>query len=189
MKNVELGTQEYWNDVYSGKDKAKVKAQRGGHENERFEVVAKHIEGPVVLDVASGYAALPKYLKTHRPDLMVTAVDFSKEAIQRSGWRPYYLLDVCREIPWPEKFFDSIVCCQGLGYMASPDQFLRNAQRAAKKLIVTVSDADRAPHVHQHEFTLESLRALLSSYGTIEVVFATDSIMLFAKVDFGREIL
>lgn len=182
----DLSTAAYWNDVYTGRDKAKVAKQRGGHESARFEEVLRVLEGPAVLDVASGYAGFPKFVKTRMPKIQVTAMDFSREAQVRSQWTPYVVGDACLAMPFLDKQFNTVVCCQGLGYMASPAGFLTQARRVGRKLILTVGDRDRTNEdKHTWEFTSESLSALLGQFGKIEMLYPMSSPLIFAKVDMG----
>ncbi len=175
----EMSTTKYWNDIYRGTSKA----QPGGHEGDRFsEVMRRFKPGPeMILDAAAGYATLAKRIRSTYPEKTVEALDFSMEAKLRSAFTPYYLRDA-EQMDFDAKSFDTIICCQGMGYMESPDKFAVEAGRVGKRLILTVSNGLPAAGV-RWEFTEASLRDLFS-HGTFTELYLSNPAMWFGVVTF-----
>lgn len=184
--NEEMSTVEYWEQIYQGKSKA----QPGGHEADRFARVMELFKpGPErVLEIAAGYAALAKRIRNKYPEKLVSALDFAPEAAKRSGFQPYHIADA-ENTGLPSDSFDTIVCCQGMGYMASPEAFLKEASRLAfpvsgpsfGRLVLTVSDGIPSAGT-RHEWNAMGLLQLLEGYGVVTNLWEGHPSILIAEV-------
>ena len=178
--NEEMSTVRYWNEIYAGISHA----QPGGHEADRFAEVMKHLSPAYesILEVAAGYAALAKRIVAAFPKKTVVALDFSPEAAKRSGFKPYHVGDASK-MPFVDKEFDTVICCQGMGYMEDPRAFLRECARVSSRLILTVSKGKPAAGT-RWEFDEQSLTSMLAEYGAVQRIYATKPALLFAVVVF-----
>lgn len=176
-----ITTREYWAKVYTGKnDNAKVDASntvRPANPFDRFSWVAQYAEGLQVLGVASGHAHIEKRIKALHPDWKVVASDQTKAAKEVANYSPYLIMDAYN-IQLPGKLMDTIICCQAMEYMDDQDRFLKEAQRVARKLLITVPIGEMAKWSQLRIYTEENVRELLATYGTIEVFERHDDLLL-----------
>lgn len=180
--NEEMSTVEYWELIYKGKSNA----QPGGSVSDRFAQVMEFFrERPeTVLEVGAGYATFAKRLRSTYREKAVSALDFSPEAAERSGFKPYHVADACNT-GLPSKSFDTIVCCQTMGYLADPDAFMREMSRIGKRLLLTVSNG--VPRYGtRHDWNFETLQAFLERHGTVTALRSAQPALLLAEVLFPK---
>lgn len=177
---------DYWNRIYSGKNmNAKVDSSntvRPAKVFDRFDIVVKHAEGPRILGIASGHAHIEKRIKAAHPDWMVTASDQADEARKVANFEPYLKIDAY-DIPFVDKSFDTVICCQALEYMDDQERFIQEAKRVSNSLLITVPEGNMSSWSQLRIYTSENLMTLLDLYGVIEV-FEKHPSLLLAKVRF-----
>lgn len=179
---------EYWDKIYSGKnDNAKVDAsntERPRKVFDRFDWVARYVEGPYVLGVASGHAHIEKRIKAAHPKWHVVASDQAKEAVNVANYPDYiilsaYSLRLRKSLPGDNiGKWTTIICTQALEYMEDLPAFFEEAKRVAYKLLITVPIGEMAKWSQLYIFTEESVREMLQPYGTIEVFERQDDLLL-----------
>jgi ubiquinone/menaquinone biosynthesis C-methylase UbiE len=176
-----ITTPEYWAKVYTGNNEnAKVDASntvRPKNTFDRFSWVAQYAEGPSVLGVASGHAHIEKRIKAAHPEWAVVASDQTKEALGVANFHPYEVMDAY-DIGFPDKTVDTIICCQALEYMDDEERFLKEAQRVARKLLITVPIGEMPKWSQLRIYTEEYMFILLMPYGHIEVFERHDDLLL-----------
>lgn len=181
-----ITTPEYWDRVYNGKNNdAKVDAsntKRPANTFDRFDIVVKHAEGPAVLDIASGHAHICKRIKALHPSWFVQASDQSAEAKKVANFEPYAIIDAYN-IPFPDKFFQTIIITQALEYLDDPNRFMVEARRVAKKLLLTVPDGEMSSWSQLRIYRPKTLLDFLYQYGTVELLEMHPSLIL-AKLRF-----
>lgn len=172
----------YWNKIYEGKnDNAKVDASnliRPANTFDRFTWVAKHAEGPNVLEIAAGHAHISKRIKAVNPEWAVYASDQAESARKVAKYEPYYIFNAYK-IPFPDKFFTTVIACQCLEYMDDLTKFFTEAKRVADYLLVSLPIGSMAKWSQLYEFTEDSVRELIIPYGKIEVWERQDDLLLF----------
>lgn len=152
----------YWEDIYSGK----VQAEPGGHEHLRYDAMLPLVEGPDVVDVGAGYAGFTKLLKAAK--FNATAVDFSVAAQRASGYEPYLVTDAVT-MPFEDRSFDTAIVSCTLEYVEEDQTLMAEIQRVAKTLILVVPKGKHDTCSQLREYTTESVEAMLSYYGTVEL--------------------
>lgn len=176
-----ITTPEYWNKIYTGNnDNAKVDAsntKRPANSFDRFSWVAKHAEGPRVLGIASGHAHIEKRIKAAHPDWLVVASDQAEDAQKVANYAPYLWMDAYN-IESDAKAWDTVICTQAMEYMEDQEQFLKEAQRVASWLIITVPIGDMAKWSQLRIYSEESVYALLEPYGTIVLTDRANDLFL-----------
>lgn len=176
---------EYWNDFYSGKNNT-------GQDNsntirppstfDRFELVLKHIEGDVILDIGSGHARICKMIKARWSGKIVIASDQSPKARDAANFEPFVITSGYH-IPFPNKFFSTLICTQTLTLMDDPDKFLEEAKRVGKKIIITIANGEDRLWSQVHAYNETTLSELLSRYGKVELMELHFGLLL-AKLKF-----
>lgn len=160
-----ITTPEYWNKIYEGKnDNAKVDASnttRPANPFDRFTWVAQLAEGPNVLEVAAGHAHISKRIKQAHPDWAVYASDQAESAKKVARYLPYYIFSAY-EIPYPDKFFTTIIATQCLEYMDDLTKFFNEAKRVAEYLIFTVPLGEMSKWSQLRIFTFKTLSRLFT---------------------------
>src|SRR6478735_12344715 len=143
-----ITTPEYWDKVYTGQNEnAKVDAsntKRPANAFDRFGWVAGYAEGPHVLGVASGHAHIEKKIKATHPEWVVVASDQTKTARDVANYYPYWIMNAYNIQGFTGFRVDTIICCQAMEYMDDQDRFLKEAQRVARKLLITVPIGEMA---------------------------------------------
>lgn len=176
-----ITTPEYWSKVYAGQnDNAKVDAsntKRPANAFDRFGWVAGHAEGPHVLGVASGHAHIEKRIQAMHDDWKIIASDMTADAHKVARFDPYIIMNAYN-IGVPDKWANTIICAQAMEYMDNQDRFLKEAQRVARKLLITVPIGEMAKWSQLRIYTEENVRELLAPYGTIEVFERHDDLLL-----------
>jgi hypothetical protein len=176
-----ITTPEYWAKVYTGNNEnAKVDAsntKRTANAFDRFGWVASHAEGPRILGIASGHAHIEKRIRALHPDWKIVASDMTIAARIVANFNPYVEMNAYN-IQFADKCTDTIICCQAMEYMDDQDRFLKEAQRVASKLLITVPIGEMAKWSQLRIYTEENVRELLSPYGAIEVFERHDDLLL-----------
>ena len=182
-----ITTPEYWDKVYTGNNEnAKVDAsntKRPANSFDRFGWVAAYAEGPQILGIASGHAHIEKRISAMHPEWSVTASDQAPAGRAVAKYSMYMLFNAYN-IPFSDKAIDTIICCQAMEYMDNQDRFLKEAQRVARKLLITVPIGEMAKWSQLRIYTEENVRVLLAPYGTIEV-FERQNDLLLVKLKFN----
>lgn len=165
-----ITTPEYWNNIYEGKnDNAKVDASnttRPANPFDRFTWVAQLAEGPNVLEVAAGHAHISKRIKQANPSWAVYASDQAESAKKVARYLPYYIFSAY-EIPYPDKFFTTVIATQCLEYMDDLDRFFKEAQRVAEYLIFTVPIGEMSKWSQLYVFTEEIMQEIILQHSDI----------------------
>jgi ubiquinone/menaquinone biosynthesis C-methylase UbiE len=172
---------EYWNKIYSGKnDNAKVDASnttRPANTFDRFGWVAKYATGPHVLEVAAGHAHVSKRIKAAHPEWLVVASDQASDAVKVANY-PFYKVFSAYEIPYNEKEFNTIICCQAMEYMEDQERFLNEAKRVSYRLLISLPQGEMKKWSQLRIYTEENLKELLQPYGEIEIFYAYNELFL-----------
>lgn len=172
---------EYWNRVYNGlNNDAKVDASntvRPPNPFDRFEWVAQYAEGPRVLGVGSGHAHVEKRIKGKHGMWEVIASDQTIAAMRVAKFSPYKIFSAYN-IPFPDKYFQTIIATQCLEYMEFQELFLNEAKRVANKLLLTVPIGNMEKWSQLRIYSQENVRELLRPYGTIEEFKPHDDLLL-----------
>ena len=172
---------EYWSKVYAGENNdAAVDASntvRPPNPFDRFEWVAQHAEGPKVLDIGSGHAHIAKRIKAKFPKWEVIASDQTIAAMRVAKYQPYKIFSAY-EIPFQDKYFQTIICTQALEYMEFQEKFFDEAKRVANKLLITVPINEMEKWSQLRIYTEENVLELLRPYGTIEEFKRHDDLLL-----------
>lgn len=178
---------DYWNKIYTGKnDNAKVDAsntKRPASTFDRFAWAAGFVEGPAVLGVGSGHAHVEKRIKAAHKDWEVIASDQAAAALDVSNFQPYFIFSGYK-IPFPDKYFDTLIITQAMEYIEEQDKFLLEAKRVAKYFVCTVPLGEMQKWSQLRIYTPDSLIELLFKYGTILKLEIKEGLLL-AKMEFN----
>jgi 2-polyprenyl-3-methyl-5-hydroxy-6-metoxy-1,4-benzoquinol methylase len=185
----QITTPEYWDKVYSGKNEnATVDASnttRPPNPFDRFGWVAKHADGPNVLDVGSGHAHICKRIKAANPEWAVYASDQAEAAKKVANYKPYFIVSAYElHRIWDDKVFSTIICTQAMEYIDDQVRFIKEAQRMSEKLLITVPIGEMAKWSQLRVYTEDSVQELLLPFGGIEV-FERHEDLLLVKLKFA----
>ncbi len=185
-KDKTIGTPQYWDDFYSGKrNDAKVDNSDRSKPSASFDrlgEVLKHVEGPIILDLAAGNAQLCKRIKAIHPDWTVYASDHSQAAKKAANYEPYFICDA-RKTGFNTQEVDMVICCQAMEYMEDNDAVLKEASRIGNKFLCTVPLGEMSSWSQLRIYEPDSFRQFLSKYGDIEHFQVFDH-MILAKIRF-----
>lgn len=172
---------DYWARIYEGKnDNAKVDASnnvRPVNTFDRFTWVAHQAEGPKVIGIGSGHAHIEKRIKAKYPDWFVLASDQTEAAKKVAKYSPYEIFSGY-SIPYPAKFFTTLVISQALEYIEDQDEFLTEAKRVAEKILICLPIGNMEKWSQLYVYTEENVKELLLPYGTIELFVRHDDLLL-----------
>lgn len=176
-----ITTASYWNAVYNGlRNDATVDSSntlRPANPFDRFEWVAQHAEGPKVLGVASGHAHIEKRIKAKFGKWEVVASDQTIAAMRVARFQPYKIFSAY-EIPFTNKYFQTIIITQAMEYLEYQEKFLDEAKRVAVKLLMTLPLGEMERWSQLRIYTEENVKELLRPYGTIEEFKRHDDLLL-----------
>jgi ubiquinone/menaquinone biosynthesis C-methylase UbiE len=182
----EITKPAYWNNIYKGKnDNAVVDASnttRPPNPFDRFAWAAKYVNGPKVLGIASGHAHIEKRIKAAHPEWIVIASDQASAAKDVANFVPYVIINGYN-IPYKNKYFNTLVIAQALEYIENEKRFLNEAARVARSLVLTVPIGEMAKWSQLRIYTEGYIKTLLFDYGAIEV-FEREGDLLLIKLNF-----
>lgn len=178
---------DYWNKIYTGNnDNAKVDAsntKRPASTFDRFAWAAEFVEGPKVLGIGSGHAHVEKRIKAAHKDWDVIASDQAANAQDVAHYQPYFIFSGYT-IPFPNKYFDTLVITQAMEYIEWQDMFLTETKRVAKYFVCTVPEGEMAKWSQLRIYSVQGLIDLLCNYGTILKMEVKEGLLL-AKIEFN----
>lgn len=141
---------------------------------ERYEYASKLVGGHV-LDAACGCGYGSYLLCLRRPNIQVTGVDISDEALDfaRSTWKHernrFAKWDLAKVVPAQK--FSWLVCFETIEHLENPEKFLTAAARVCENIVCSVPNQkaipfrpERFPYHYRH-YTAEEITALLNKCG------------------------
>lgn len=185
-QDKKIGTAEYWDDFYTGKNTSKQdnsNTKRPENAFDRFSAVVNQVEGQFILDVGSGHARIPKMIKAKFPSIYILATDQSPEAKNISNYEPYltcsgYQLPLQDNCKW-----DMIIITQALEYIEDQDKFMLEAKRVSRKVLITCPNGLMRDWSQFREYSEENLKEFIDKYADIEV-FENWGAILMVKAKF-----
>jgi ubiquinone/menaquinone biosynthesis C-methylase UbiE len=141
----------------------------------------REINGPLVLDVATGTGRMPLALLNHpRFDGYLIALDLSKKMLLHAQaklgshrGRHTLLMRDAQDLPFPRDTFDAVSCLEALEFMPSPQRVLSEMARVLRPggvFLVTNRVNWERKLMPGKAFTDDEIRALLTNVGLIDVV-------------------
>lgn len=130
----------------------------------RFDRIIKHLKPSKILDVGCGLGSLSRRINSSFDgSATVVGVDFSKEQIDicnrisknRSDLHPkekYLVADIREGLPFPDGYFDYVVCSEVLEHLSNPDQAARELKRVCKQggAIIITTPYNEQPDYKEH---------------------------------------
>ena len=187
-----ITTAGYWAKVYNGESHGKVdnsNTKRPKNYFDRFQWLANQVEGPYVLDVASGHAVTCKRIKAMHPDWEVIASDQTPAAMNVTDYRPYIQLNAYALTLFFQKHsahdskFTTITISQALEYLDHPNEFMRQARQIAHYFVCTVPEGEMEKWSQLRIYEEHSFKGWLREFGNIEHFDKVPGLML-AKIKF-----
>lgn len=185
--NKEITTPSYWEKVYTGQNDGAVdnsNTKRPAKSFDRFSWLADQVDGPKVLDVASGHAHTCKIIHSRHKDWVVVASDQTPAAKEAAKYHPYLIMDAYR-IPYPDKEFTTVTISQALEYLEHPDRFMWEAMRVAEYFVCTVPDGIMEKWSQLREYDEAGFKSWLEKFGKILHFDKAPGLML-AKIKFHQ---
>jgi hypothetical protein len=171
-EDKKITTPEYWAEIFTGKrDNAKVDAsnfKRPANAFDWFQWLADQVEGPVVLDIASGHATTMKRLLAMHPDWDIICSDQTPEARDAARWEGQYHIFSAYEIPVFTRTPNTITVSQALEYMEYPGSILEYCMTQGVEFFVCTVPIGNMPTWSQLRiYTEESFREWIEQYGYV----------------------
>jgi len=158
-----------------------------------YELALRHLDpGMRVLDVAAGTGWGARLLAEHCRE--VHAADIDAEAIAQGQRSPapenlHFQVCDCLAMPYPPGFFDAVISCETLEHVPA-EGFLREVDRVLARdgVFIASTPQSRLGHIplipsHEHEFSLDELRDLISRFFAIEVIYGLKAGTIFVPGD------
>lgn len=97
----------------------------------------------LVLDAGCGEGFVTQYIAERNPDLKITGVDLSREAIEYAkehfGEKATFRTGSVYKLPFSDKSFDLVVCSEVLEHLDEPLKALQELKRVSRKhVLITV---------------------------------------------------
>lgn len=167
-----ISTPEYWAKIYNGeRNNEKVDSsnfKRPANSFDRFQWLADQVEGPEVLDIASGHAVTMKRLKAMHPEWNIICSDQTPEARKAANWEGVYHIFSAYEIPMFANRINTVCISQALEYLEFPDKFMERVKwLMAEYVVMTVPDGEMRHWSQLKVWDEVTLKAWLSVYGEI----------------------
>lgn len=187
-KEKDISSPEYWKTIYNGeRNNAKTDAsnfKRPANAFDRFQWLADQVEGPRVIDIASGHATTMKRLRSMHPDWQILCTDQTSEAKKAANFLPYEIMSAYDLINYAPKSFDTVCVSQALEYFKDPGAFMFGAIQVANYFVCTVPDGIMSKWSQLREYNETDFKQWLSKYGEIVHFDKVPGLML-AKVKFS----
>ncbi len=133
-----------------------------------------------LLDAGCGIAVLLRMIRDRKPGLELFGVDFSRVAVERTrGYGFSAERVILPELPYPEDYFDCVVCTEVLEHLDKPAETVVSFRRVLKKgglVIASVPDGMGPDDCDEHvqDFSKDEFGKLFSDNGfrvrSLEVV-------------------
>lgn len=167
-----ISTPDYWRGIYEGDRKDKPvdssNFKRPANYFDRFQWLADQVEGPQVLDVASGHAVTMKRLKAMHPDWNIICSDQTEAAKKAANWEGSYHIFSAYDIPMFAVPINTVCMSQALEYLEFPDKFMERVKwLKAEYVVMTVPDGEMKQWSQLKVWDEVTLKAWLSVYGEI----------------------
>jgi len=171
-----ITTPEYWAAVYEGNSHGKVDnshTKRDPNAFDRFSWLADQVEGPWVLDIASGHAKTCKILKKRHPDWYIMASDQTEAAKKVADFAPYFMVDAYQVEEFANKWkasvknFDTVTVSQAMEYFEDIPRFMKQIWRIARYFVCTVPIGEMKLWSQLHIFEEETFLQEMAEYGDI----------------------
>ncbi len=167
-----ISTPEYWASIYEGtrNDKPVDASNFKRPENafDRFKWLADQVEGPVVLDVASGHATTMKRLRAMHPSWNIVCSDQTEAARKAANWAGVYHIVSAYELPMMAAPINTVCISQALEYLEFPDKFMERIKwLGAQYFVCTVPEHEMEKWTQLRIYTEASLKEWLSHYGEL----------------------
>lgn len=160
LTDTNINTAEYWDNVYSNE----IAISRERIALERFQRVAAMIpKNSRVLDVGCGTGDFVRHLENTRPDLIITACDFSRSAIEyaakKSPASTFRVVDILQlSSSLNDTTFDFVVCFETIEHVDDPQKLVDEMQKVLKPggtIVITTPYDDKVCGAGEHVFAFK----------------------------------
>jgi len=172
-------SEEYWNETII-KTGWLEKNYNHPCQDLAWEII-RHIEyGNSVLDVGAGSGMITRRIKELRPNLHISACDFSRPAVDwlksKIPLNEVFWCDITNGIEKPNKSYDIVVCTEVLEHLDNPQKAINELMRITrKKVIVSVPFGEtqsKKSAEHIWSFSLDDIFDLFKGYGMVYLTVA-----------------
>ncbi|MHC4985804.1 MAG: class I SAM-dependent methyltransferase, partial [Planctomycetota bacterium] len=117
-----------------------------------------------VLDAGCGIAVLLRRIASEHPKLKLFGIDFSPVGVQRTREHGFEAeLAVLPDVPYPDEYFDGVVCTEVLEHLDDPVAAVRSFHRILTpggRLVISVPRGMGPDYCDEHvqDFTAETIR-------------------------------
>ena len=138
--------------------------------NDSIDYISQNIIGGNVLDVACGKGFMTE--KLAQQGHQVIGVDIVLLNINNENTNPSYMSAEITKLPFPDDYFDTVVCTHTLEHIRDAPMALTEIRRVCKKRLIVVVPCQREYRytfdLHIHFFPYEhNLRQLIGTEGNI----------------------
>lgn len=109
----------------------------GTSDIERIELLARHFDGGVYVDVGVFDSPMPKTLSERFPDAEIHALDFAPKVIET--FQPlcpkvkYQVIETCYHLPYQDNSVDYVVAGELIEHLEEPQKFIDECNRVLRK--------------------------------------------------------
>jgi SAM-dependent methyltransferase len=135
-----------------------------------IQYILDNITGETVLDIASGKGYLAKEIVI-KLKLKVTGIDFIIEDELENSVNPFFVIGNIKEIPFPDNYFDTVICTHTLEHVVNIQQGINELRRVCNKKLIIVLPKQREfkytfdLHIHFFPYKYSVLNLMKNNLG------------------------
>lgn len=111
--------------------------------------ILENIQGKKVLDIACGRGYLAKKI-VERWNAEVVGIDFIVADELKDSENPSFIQGDIEEIPYPDKYFDTVICAHTLEHVIDIQRAISELRRVCKKQLIIV-----LPKQREYKYTFD----------------------------------
>jgi ubiquinone/menaquinone biosynthesis C-methylase UbiE len=137
---------------------------------ESVNYILNNIIGETVLDIACGSGYLAKKI-VDKHNVKVTGIDFIINDEFKNSTNPIFVEGTIEKIPYPDKYFDTVICTHTLEHVINIQQSINELRRVCNKKLIMILPKQREYkytfdlHLHFFPYKFSVLNILKNNMG------------------------
>ncbi len=114
-----------------------------------IEFILNNIYGETVLDIACGRGYMAKQIANHQ-NVKVIGIDFIINENLKDSENPYFIEGSIEKIPYPDDYFDTVICSHTLEHIININESLTELRRVCNKKLIII-----LPRQREYKYTFD----------------------------------